>query len=116
MLEGQECHLQASEIGEVAGGEHFPLDDREVDLNLVQPTGVNRGVDRDEGRPAGLQALIGFLPAVRGAVVEDPEHPAGRAVGFLPITSSTKPSNGAIPVLASQRLKILARWTSQAAK
>ena len=31
-------------VGEVVGREHFPLDDGEEDLHLVEPGGVDRGV------------------------------------------------------------------------
>src|SRR6266853_3328463 len=40
------------ERAEVVRGEHLALDDGEVDLDLVKPAGVDRGVDRDDGRPA----------------------------------------------------------------
>jgi len=44
--------------------------DGEVDLDLVQPAGVQRGVHDDGGVPRGGDAVDGGLAAVRRAVVE----------------------------------------------
>ncbi len=54
-----------------------------VDLDLVEPAGVDRGVDEDHVPPALLQSLDRCLAAVIGAVVDDPEHAAGGAVGLF---------------------------------
>jgi hypothetical protein len=59
------------------------LDDGEVDLALVQPAGVNGGVDRDEVRPGAVEAVDAALAAVRGAVVDDQEDALGIAAGVL---------------------------------
>ena len=42
LLEAQQSILDLRETGEVVGGERLALDDGEVDLDLVEPTGVNR--------------------------------------------------------------------------
>src|SRR5262245_41633126 len=65
------------------GSEDLALDDRKVDLNLVEPTGMDGSVNEDGVRPLGAEAVDGLLPPMRGAVVHDPEHVAGRLVGFL---------------------------------
>jgi len=39
--EREELLLECVEVGEVARGEHFALDDREVDFGLVEPAGVD---------------------------------------------------------------------------
>jgi hypothetical protein len=54
--EREQLLLARVEVGEVVGGQDFALDDGEVDLGLVEPAGVNRGVDKD-------QVLVGALEA-----------------------------------------------------
>ncbi len=58
------------------------MDDREVDLHLVQPGGVDGGVHHDRVRELGGEPVAGGLAAVGGAVVHDPEHAFGRGVGL----------------------------------
>ena len=43
--EGEERGLELGERGEVVGVEHLALDDREVDLRLVQPTRMHGRMD-----------------------------------------------------------------------
>jgi hypothetical protein len=43
--------------GEVVGCQQLALDDRVVDLDLVQPARMNGEVDEDQRRPAALQPL-----------------------------------------------------------
>ena len=83
LLEVQEPLLELGKGAEVVGCQHLALDDGEIDLDLVEPTGVNRRIHWDNSRPAPLQALHARLAAMRGAVVHDPEDPARGAVGFL---------------------------------
>lgn len=82
-LEAKESLLHIVQGEEVVGGENLTLNDREVDFDLVEPTCVDRAVhghDVGEGR---LKALDRGLSAMRGAVVQDPEHAAGIPVrGF----------------------------------
>jgi len=65
------------DIGEVVGREHFPLDNREVDLYLVQPGRVHRGVNYDRIRVLLGESVDRGLSAMGGSVVHDPEHPIG---------------------------------------
>jgi hypothetical protein len=58
---------------EVVGREDLALDDREHDLDLVQPRRVGRQVHEDQVRPLALEAVDRGLAGVRGAVVDDPE-------------------------------------------
>ena len=58
------------------------MHDGEVDLGLVEPAGVDRGVHEDQVRPGALEAVDRALAAVRGAVVDDHEHALGVAVGL----------------------------------
>ena len=42
--EAEEPLFDGGEVGEVVGLQHLALDDREVDLDLVEPAGVDRRV------------------------------------------------------------------------
>ena len=57
-------------------------DDGEVDLTLVDPAGVNGGVDEDQVRPGALEAIDRALSAVRGAVVDGRVILRGRPAAF----------------------------------
>ena len=83
LLEAQETILDLGEAGEIVGGEDLSLDDGEVDLDLVQPTGMNRRVNEDDGRPGEAQALGGLLAPMGGPVVGDPEDALGGAIRLL---------------------------------
>ena len=61
--------LEGVEVGEVVGVDDLALDDGEVDLGLVEPAGVDGGVDDDQVRPGALEAVDAALAAMRGAVV-----------------------------------------------
>ena len=68
---------------EVVGCRGLALKDGEVDLHLIQPTGMHRRVDRNDGRPLLPDTIDTGLAAVGGAVVHGPEHPTSGAIGFL---------------------------------
>jgi hypothetical protein len=82
-LETLEALGQHSQGVEVVLREHFSLNDRQVDLDLVEPTGVDGAMDHPEVGVAVLQSLHTSLAVVGGAVVHNPEHPPGRTIGFL---------------------------------
>jgi hypothetical protein len=46
-LKGEEALFEIGQRRKVIRGEDLPLNDREVDLHLLEPTGVGRGVDED---------------------------------------------------------------------
>ena len=83
ILEAQQSILQFGEGAKVVGRECLALNDGEVHLDLVEPAGMHRGMHRDDRGPASLQAFDTRLTAVRGAVIHDPEHSRGAAVGRL---------------------------------
>ena len=62
-LVGQ-CFIQGQpepygfQIGKVIGGEHLPLDDGEVDFDLIEPTGVDGGMDQDDTGIDLLQPML----------------------------------------------------------
>ena len=62
--------FEGLEIGEVVGMERFALDDRAVDLGVVEPAGVDGGVYDGEVEPGAVQAIDGAFAAVGGAVVD----------------------------------------------
>lgn len=85
LVAATECEqpvLELVEVGKVVGGQDLALDDREVDLGLVEPAGVHGGVHEDQVRPGALEAVDRALAAVRGAVVDDHEHTLRLAVGL----------------------------------
>jgi len=83
VLEAQQAIFDLSEAGEVVGSECLALDDGEVDLNLVEPTGVNRAVNREQvGKGLGQASHAGRAP-MRGAVIHDPEHAPCVTIGWL---------------------------------
>ena len=81
VLKAEESFGEGIEVGKVIGCEDFPLDDGEVDFNLVEPTGVDGTVDQDEARILLLESLYRGWAAMRGAVVDNPEHAPGVVVG-----------------------------------
>src|SRR5271169_978144 len=54
-----------------------------------------RSVNRNNRRPAGLQSLDALLAAMHRAVIDDPKHTFGRAIGLL------------VQDLAEQTIKVL---------
>ena len=81
VLEPKQTVLDVSARGEVVWGQNLPLHDGEVDLDLVEPTRVDRAVDEYEIWESRLNASDRSLAAVRGAVVHNPKDVARIAVG-----------------------------------
>ena len=52
-LEGQETLFEIGQRGEIVRRENFSLDDREIDLDLIEPTGMDGSVDEDCIRATG---------------------------------------------------------------
>jgi hypothetical protein len=82
-LEGHHVPLQIGQTLEVGGGEQLALNDREIHLDLIEPTGVNRGMNQDDVGPPGAEAVSGAPSTVAGAIVCNQEHAAGRAIRLL---------------------------------
>lgn len=83
ILKSEQPILHLWEGAEVVGSEDLPLDDGEVDFDLVEPTGVDRSMDQDEVGVSFLEPPEGSFAAMGGAVIHDPEHPARIAVRRL---------------------------------
>ena len=80
-----EVHQATSEFlqrAEVVGCQRLALDDREEQLGLVEPGGVDGQVDQLGVDVCLVHPRDRGLAGVRAAVVDDPEHPPGRAVGL----------------------------------
>ena len=82
-LEGKETLFKFGQRREVVGREDLPLHDREIDFDLIEPTGVDRSVDEDRVGPFGAEAVDSFLATMSGAVVHNPEDAASGFVGLL---------------------------------
>ena len=63
-LESQEALFEFDQRGEVVWCEDFSLNDGEIDLNLIEPTGVNRCVDKDYVGPLRLHPINGLLTSM----------------------------------------------------
>ena len=82
-LECQQSFLDGGQRGEVVGGKDFALDDGEVDLDLIEPTGMNRTMHDNQSWKLLLESGNAARPAMRGAIVHDPEDPARLVVRRL---------------------------------
>jgi hypothetical protein len=75
--------FKAFKVWEVIWSEDLTLENGEEDLNLVEPTGVNRSMDLyGVGVPLG-QSTDGGFPLMRGPIVGNPEDSLCRAIGLL---------------------------------
>lgn len=77
-LEGRQLPLQVRQVLEVARRKQLELNDREVvDLDLIEPTGVNRRVNQNDVRPFRAEAVSGAPTTMAGSVIHGEEQ-AGR--------------------------------------
>ena len=76
--------LDLLQAGEVVWGQHLSLDNREVDLYLIEPAGMHRRMNQDRLAVGLPQSAYCCLATVRGAVVHDPEDATGRSVRLAP--------------------------------
>jgi len=83
ILEAKQAVFEFAERREIIRCQDLPLDDGEVNFNLIQPTGMDRRVNRDQGGPLGAEPIAGLLAAMAGTVVHDPEDAAGRTIRLL---------------------------------
>ena len=71
VLEGEDPGGELIERGGGGRREDLALEDAEVDLDLVEPAGMDRQVDEAQGGMLALEPLDRGLPTVRGTVVDD---------------------------------------------
>ena len=79
-LEGQQAPFKVGPGGKVARREEFALDDRKVDFDLVEPTGVNRRMDQNNIGPLGAEPVGRWLTPMGGTIVSDQEHATCRTI------------------------------------
>ena len=82
-LKREKALFEIDQGRKVIRGKDLSLDDREIDLHLIEPTGVVRRVDEDGIRPLGAEAVGGSLAPMSGAVVHDPKDATCGLVGLL---------------------------------
>src|SRR5262249_41754802 len=70
------------------------LNDREIDFDLVEATGVERCMNEDYVGPSVTQPVGGLLPSMSRAVVHDPKDAASRLIRLLPHDFAHKPIHG----------------------
>ena len=56
-LKVEKALLELGQRGEIIRSEHFPLDDGEINLDLIEPAGMNWGVHEDGIGPTGSDAF-----------------------------------------------------------
>ena len=83
VLKSEQALFEFGQRREVVGCEDLSLNNREIDFDLIKPTGVDWGVDEDRVGPLGAVAIDSFLATMSGAVVHDPEDAASGLVGLL---------------------------------
>jgi len=119
-LKGGEAFGQLVEVGEVVGSKDLARHYREVDLDLVEPGGMSRKVNKAQVGPFSLKALERSLTPMGGAVVHNPEHAISRSIGLLSHHLVYQPTEGldaVVGLAAPEELpKSFARCTSQAAR
>ncbi len=98
-LESEQALFEFGQRGEIVGRQDFSLNDREIDLDLVEPTGVDGSVDEDRVGPFGAEAFDRFLAPMSGTVVHDPEDAASGFVGLLGHDFSDEAFHRSNPVL-----------------
>jgi hypothetical protein len=57
LLKPDQIAFESGRGREVVGIEDLPLDDREIDLDLVEPAGMYGGVDENDIWPSGPQTI-----------------------------------------------------------
>jgi hypothetical protein len=83
VLKVEKALLELGKRGEIIGSEYLPLGDGEINLDLIEPAGMNWRVHEDGIGPTGSNAFDRPLAAMSRAVVHDPEDAVGRLIGFL---------------------------------
>jgi len=80
--------------GKIVGREHFSLDDGEIDLNLIDPAGMDRGMHQKSIGPAGSDTIDCLLAAMSRAVIHDPKDALGGFIRFTPHNLNDEPTGG----------------------
>jgi len=81
VLKIEEALGELAKPGEIVWREHLALDDGEVDLDLIEPTGMDGSVHENQPGELLLEADDGCVAAMGTAVVDDPKDASGVIVG-----------------------------------
>ena len=73
------------------------MNDREEDLDLIEPAGMGWGMNEYGIRPLLPEALDRSFAAMNGSVIDDPEDSLRGAIGVPSIYSSASPWVGSQP-------------------
>jgi hypothetical protein len=76
----QEAFGDAIEMGKVIACKNLPLDDGELDIDLVEPTGMIRGLHQCQAGVEMVKALDGPAATIRRVIIHDPEDAAGLVI------------------------------------
>ena len=92
--EGADAICNLLEVGKVIGGQCLSLQDREIDLDLVEPTGVNRQWHGGRVGKLVMEPVGKGSRAMRTALIDDPKHPPSRLIRFPSHDLRDKPIKG----------------------
>lgn len=84
MLECHEALRQVREHSEIIRCEDLPLDDREINFDLVEPAGMDGPVNENQITVLVQESMDCLWTSMRRTVIDDPEDPACIAVGAAP--------------------------------
>jgi hypothetical protein len=83
VLEGHQVPPERAEVCKIGRGEQLTLDDGKVDLDLVQPAGVDRRMNQNDIGPFGSEAISRPRSTMGRAIVGDKEHAARGTIRLL---------------------------------
>ena len=87
-----ESDFDLCQVRERIGWQHLAWNNGKVDCDLVEPTGMDGGMDHDQGGIGQCEPLACGLPPMGRPVVHHPEDPLARAVWLLAHDLGDKPS------------------------
>lgn len=79
----QQALRQILQGGEIVRCKGLSLENREIDFDLIEPTGVNGPMNEHQVAILGLKPSDRLGTSMRRTIVNNPEDPSGLAVGTL---------------------------------
>src|SRR6266568_4559574 len=93
-LEFQQPLADLLQRAKIIGGEDLPLDYREVDFDLVEPTGMNGQMHQVDVVIGALQSFHGGGSAMGGSIIHDPKGPLSPPIRLLLPCFVDQPAKG----------------------
>ena len=93
-LKSQQTIFHSIKRVEMIGCEDLALNDREVNFDLVEPTGMNRQMDGKHVRPSLLQPLDTAISAMGRGIIDDEKDPFGILIRCLVHNLCQEPIEG----------------------